>query len=209
MRTALISDIHGHYEGLQKVLTDIESQSCDRILCLGDLVEGGQHDDRVVETIRALEIRCVQGNHDAEHPLTLSPENEHFLRALPSSITEGELHFSHISARPKMLKIANPVEAWNVFDESPHRLLFTGHQHLPLIYGEKSDTFGEACLHEFEYGNAFQFQATERYIICVGAVAYGRDSVGKIRYAIYDQEVDSLEHRAIDGPLLARDYTRR
>ena len=40
---------------------------------------------------------------------------------------------------------------------------------------------------------------SDRYIICVGAVAYGRDSVGQLRYAIYDSEWETLEHRSVKG----------
>ncbi len=41
-RTAIISDIHGNYDGLLAALEDIKKQNCDRILCLGDIVEGGE-----------------------------------------------------------------------------------------------------------------------------------------------------------------------
>ena len=209
MRVALISDIHGHLEGLERVLDDIGGQRCQRILCLGDLVEGGEYDDQVVETIRDLGLACVQGNHDAEHGLTLSPGNQDFLNSLPSSITEGDVHYSHISARSKMLKISNPIEAWNVFDETEHRVMFTGHQHLPIIYGEKCAEFGQARVLPFQYGVSVRLLADNRYIICVGSVAYGRDSIGKLRYAIYDKQAETVEHRAIPGPLLSRDYTLR
>ena len=42
-RTASISDIHGNYDGLLAVLADIARLQCDRILCQGDLVDGGPH----------------------------------------------------------------------------------------------------------------------------------------------------------------------
>ena len=36
----------------------------------------------------------------------------------------------------------------------------------------------------------------------VGAVGYPRDGLRKIRYGIYDQRADTIEIRALDGPLL-------
>ena len=63
-RTALLSDIHGDYAGLEAALLDIEGQNCERIMCLGDLVEGGPENERVVERLLELRIPCVRGNHD-------------------------------------------------------------------------------------------------------------------------------------------------
>jgi hypothetical protein len=41
----------------------------------------------------------------------------------------------------------------------------------------------------------------------VGSVGYGRDLVGKLRYAIHDREAATIEFRAIEGPLLPMDET--
>ena len=38
MRTALISDIHGNLEALNVVFDDIDRQSVDRTICLGDIL---------------------------------------------------------------------------------------------------------------------------------------------------------------------------
>ncbi len=43
--------------------------------------------------------------------------------------------------------------------------------------------------------------------MCVGAVAYGRDGLGKARYAIYDRAAQTLEMRAVEAPMLGKDYT--
>jgi predicted phosphodiesterase len=63
-KIALISDIHGNLLGLQAVIEDIEACRCDRIICLGDMVDGGNYNDEVVRFIRDNEIACVRGNHD-------------------------------------------------------------------------------------------------------------------------------------------------
>ena len=41
MRYAIIADIHGNLEGLQRVLADIQEQKCTHIVCLGDVVGYG------------------------------------------------------------------------------------------------------------------------------------------------------------------------
>jgi predicted phosphodiesterase len=38
MRVAVFSDIHGNIHALKTVLDDIDRQTVDRIICLGDLV---------------------------------------------------------------------------------------------------------------------------------------------------------------------------
>ncbi|TAD98712.1 MAG: metallophosphoesterase, partial [Oscillatoriales cyanobacterium] len=38
MKIAVMSCIHGNYEALNAVLSDIDEQKADKIFCLGDLV---------------------------------------------------------------------------------------------------------------------------------------------------------------------------
>lgn len=206
-RTAFISDIHGSLGGLDAVLDDITRQDCDRIVCLGDLVEGGPENDRVVQTLADMGIACVRGNHDENNDVALSAATRAYLAALPEQIAEDDVLFTHISPRPIKRKIDHAVEAWNVFDESAFRLIFIGHVHVPYIFGRRSDAYGESTRHMFEYNRPFALARDDAYIVSVGSVAYGRDKVGRVRYAIWDTQAATIELRAIDGPLLSLDYT--
>jgi len=208
-RTALISDIHGSHAGLLAVLEDISAQRCDRIVCLGDLVEGGPDNERVIETLQRLGVPCVRGNHDETNDVVLPYPMRQFLLDLPERIDEGDVLYTHISPREKKRKVNHAVEAWNVFDEHAFRLLFVGHVHVPMIFGQRSQAYGESAVHAFEYNRPFVLEPGERYIVSVGSVAYGRDYVGRIRYAIHDAAVGTVELRAIDGPLLEMDYALR
>jgi predicted phosphodiesterase len=205
-RTALISDIHGNHAGLLAALADIERQACDRILCLGDLVEGGPMNEEVVRTLRELGVPCVRGNHDENNDADLADATQQFLLGLPERIVEDDVLYVHISPRARKRKINHPVEAWNVFDESTFRLIFIGHVHVPMIFSRRSAEYGEAALHAFEYNRAFRLEPDERYIVCPGSIGYGRDNVGRVRYAIYDNPANTVELRAIDGPLLPLDH---
>jgi predicted phosphodiesterase len=205
-RTALISDIHGNHAGLLAALADIEGQNCDRIVCLGDLVEGGPENEQVVETLRRLNIPCIRGNHDENNDVALSDSTRHFLINLPDRIVEDDVLYVHISPRAIKRKINHEIEAWNVFEETLYRLIFIGHVHIPYIFGKQSATYGEATRHAFEYNHAFSLSPEESYIVSVGSIAYGRDKVGKIRYALYDRDAQTVELRAIEGPVLPLDY---
>jgi predicted phosphodiesterase len=208
-RTALISDIHGSHDGLLAALNDIEAQNCESIVCLGDLVDGGAGNEQVIETLRKRGIPCVRGNHDEINDLALSEVAHRFLKDLPLQLVEEDVLYVHISPRPISRKIDHAVEAWNVFEESDYRLIFVGHVHIPHIFGKRSTIYGEAARHAFEYNRPFDLSVEERYIVSVGSVGYGRDLVGRIRYAIFDRKANTVELRAVDGPLLSLDYALR
>lgn len=65
MKLALISDIHANLPALEAVLRHLDAQSPDAIFCLGDLVGYGPQPNEVVDLVRARNIPCVEGNHDA------------------------------------------------------------------------------------------------------------------------------------------------
>lgn len=73
MSVALISDMHGNAVALDAVLAELERESIDEIVCLGDVAQGGAQPAEVVDRLRALGCRCVYGNSD-EFLLTLEPE---------------------------------------------------------------------------------------------------------------------------------------
>ncbi|KOR33227.1 hypothetical protein TI05_02345 [Achromatium sp. WMS3] len=204
-RTAIISDIHGHYAGLKIVLDDIVQTGCNRIICLGDLVEGGDDNEQVVALMQTQKIDCVQGNHDKFNDIHLAQELQNYLDQLPEQIVEDYALYTHISPRQTKYTINHEIEAWNVFNETSYRLIFVGHTHASLIFGEASTEFGEAKRHTFEYNKPLMLDKQDRYIICGGAIGYGRDGIEKIRYAIFDPMNYSVEIRAINGPLLSFD----
>jgi predicted phosphodiesterase len=64
MRIAIISDIHGNGVALDAVLNDIKQIDVDRIVCLGDAVQGGPQPVEVVTRLRELDCPVVMGNAD-------------------------------------------------------------------------------------------------------------------------------------------------
>ncbi len=208
-RIAIISDIHGNHAGLMAALDDIAAQHCDRVVCLGDLVEGGPDNEQVIATLKARQIPCVCGNHDEINDLALSAAARQYLSELPPYLMEGNLLFVHISPRAKKRAVDSTVEAWNVLDEAGAWLSFVGHVHVPRIFSKRSVSFGEATLHPFEYNQPLTLDVNDRYVVCVGAIGYGRDQVGRIRYCIFDRAAASIEVRSIAGPLLPLDYALR
>jgi len=65
MRIALLSDIHGHLVPFEAVLADLQNDSPDQIVCLGDVAATGPRPRAVIERLRALDPPVVMGNTDA------------------------------------------------------------------------------------------------------------------------------------------------
>jgi predicted phosphodiesterase len=65
MRIAVISDMHGNCIALDAVVADIQTHAVDRIVCLGDAVQGGPQPAQVVARLRELGCSVVSGNADA------------------------------------------------------------------------------------------------------------------------------------------------
>ena len=202
MRTALISDIHGNYAGLQVVLTDIAQQHCDRILCLGDLVDGGSQSIEVVQFFQEQAIPTVQGNHDEYPNAGLPLDVETYLQELPEAIVEDGVIYTHTSPRQRKAKIIDGIEAWNVFEEVAYQRIFVGDIHIPLIFGQQCSQKVSATSYPISYDEEFPFAADDRYIVCVGSIGYSRDAYNWLRYAIFDNERDTITFKAPEGPIL-------
>jgi predicted phosphodiesterase len=65
MRIAILSDIHGNCLALDKALDDLQPHKVDRIVCLGDAIQGGPQPARVVARLRELGCAIIMGNADA------------------------------------------------------------------------------------------------------------------------------------------------
>lgn len=64
MRIAVFSDVHGNVHALQAVLSNIETQRVDRVICLGDLVGYGAFPNEVIQLIHTRGIATIMGNYD-------------------------------------------------------------------------------------------------------------------------------------------------
>jgi serine/threonine protein phosphatase 1 len=69
MRTYVIGDIHGAYRALQQVIRQVGPEPGDRLIFLGDYVDGWSESRQVIDYLMELDEqhRCIfiRGNHDA------------------------------------------------------------------------------------------------------------------------------------------------
>jgi predicted phosphodiesterase len=65
MRIAVMSDVHGNCYALDALLADLRAHPADRLVCLGDAVQGGAQPAKTVARLRELGCPVVMGNADA------------------------------------------------------------------------------------------------------------------------------------------------
>jgi putative phosphoesterase len=65
MRIAVISDIHGECFALDQVIQDIRRQGIEKVVCLGDALQGGSQPAETLARLRELNCPVVMGNADA------------------------------------------------------------------------------------------------------------------------------------------------
>ena len=64
MRIGLFSDVHGNAVAFDAFLADLERFPVDRLVCLGDVAQGGPQPVECLARLRSLDCRVVMGNAD-------------------------------------------------------------------------------------------------------------------------------------------------
>ncbi len=75
MRVGLFSDVHGNAVAFDAFLADLERSPVDRLVCLGDVIQGGPQPVECLDRLRSLGCRVVMGNADS-YVLTGDPGPE-------------------------------------------------------------------------------------------------------------------------------------
>jgi putative phosphoesterase len=195
MKIVLLSDIHSNVPALEKVLSELEKRSVEKILCAGDLVGYYTKPNEVVNSIRENNIICVKGNHDqgiegggfrlnpkARKALRYSKEelsrkNRAFLRELDKrkriTLDGQDIFMTHGSPRRPLEEYVMPEEAdkslLNYFDEKPITIVL-GHTH-----------------------KAFDKEVREFKVLNSGSAGKARDGDLKASFAVFDTGGNSVD----------------
>ena len=217
MRIAVISDIHGNLEAFKEVLADIELNSVDSIISLGDNVGYGPDSEQVMSRLRREAIPSIMGNHEMAlldpsylnwfNPLaresldkisrTLSDASLKEISGLPQYLVEHNCRFVHgfppESVTTYLFELSNLIIE-QTFDDIDERICFIGHTHKLELLGFDGNDLSRSPLTQ----GTTTLDPTHRYIINAGSVGQPRDSTNHAKYIIWDQETDCLEVRFIE-----------
>ncbi|MDZ4849238.1 MAG: metallophosphoesterase family protein [Pirellulaceae bacterium] len=220
MRIAIVSDIHGNLEALERVLVDIASQACDRVVCLGDMVGYGPNPRECVDLVSRMDA-CVLGNHDygalidpegfsataeqaifwTRRELETGPDQEQtrarlsFLAGLPRVLRDENLLFVHGSVRNPLNEYVFPEDIQNRRKmEKLFSMLqgycFQGHTHVPGVF-----TADMTFLRPEETMGKIQL-SSDKAMINVGSVGQPRDGDWRACYVVY--EAGTVEYRRVE-----------
>ncbi|GHO46895.1 metallophosphoesterase family protein [Ktedonospora formicarum] len=96
MRIGLIADIHGNLVALECVLSELQQEQVDHIICLGDVAALGPQPHEVLERLRMLNCPVVLGNTDDWY-LQPVPDGDEELREIVhwglQQFTEADLEY--------------------------------------------------------------------------------------------------------------------
>ena len=63
-RNIIIGDVHGHHDGLRRLIDLVEVDTPKQVYFLGDLVDRGPKSAQVVEFVKSTGYHCLRGNHE-------------------------------------------------------------------------------------------------------------------------------------------------
>jgi putative phosphoesterase len=107
MRIAVMSDIHGNVAALEAVLGDIRRHGVDLTVNVGDSLSGPLYPRETADTLLALDLPTVRGNHDRQ--LVMLPPEEMGPSDLYAHACLNDTHRRWLAAQPVTLRLASDV----------------------------------------------------------------------------------------------------
>lgn len=143
-RIGIIGDIHAEAKLLAIALKYLQNQNLDRLLCVGDIVDGKGNSDRCCQLLQQYQVLTVRGNHDrwlleeemrdlseATQVTDISAQSYHFLSSLPPTRTfstvAGSLLLCHGIGDRDMVRLL--PDDWGYALESNFELQDLIHSH--------------------------------------------------------------------------------
>ena len=202
-RIGLMADSHGNLKATKRAIEVLREQGAQSLIHLGDFFDSLQNDplSSLISLLKDNGVLAVKGNNDHQIEKLLkdnsyeeSAEREgvlSFIEDLPMTMVMKDLCFAHSLPFDVLRSFYEPIDtgsakrARGIFKNTPYRILFCGHSHIPVFFRWKD---GHASRETIMPGQALSIEQDERYIMIVGAV-YGGEC------ALYDR--GSMEYKRI------------
>ncbi|MDQ2865820.1 MAG: metallophosphatase family protein [Candidatus Eremiobacteraeota bacterium] len=219
MKYAIVSDIHGNLESLQRAFASIDDD--DVVMCLGDIVGYGPNPNECVAMVRDRAKHAVLGNHDlatienfgveyfnevakaaiAWTQGVLSEENRRWLNDLSYELRLPEFLLVHGAPVTYFEYILDKRTALKAFKATDAPLIFIGHTHIAEYWVLEPD--GTVSHQHMQRGGVLDLERGKRYIIDVGSVGQPRDLNPDASFVRFDAEARRIEWVRYDYPIVA------
>ena len=203
MKYAIVSDIHSNLEAFEAVLEVIEKESCEKIVCLGDIVGYGANPRECMDLVRKYNMATIAGNHDyacigkvninyfntyaKEATLwtreVTTEDDKEFIRNLPLVDYHDNFTIAHGTLySPELFDyIQTTYDAYLSLQLLENQVCFIGHSHVPI-------TFFQGEMISYTLSPTIKLVKGVRALVNVGSVGQPRDDNPKASFAIYDTE---------------------
>lgn len=183
MKIGIISDIHGNYEALKAVLTELDKFNISEIYCLGDVVGYYSQVNECCDELISRNIPCVMGNHDwymagggfcprsrsvndclVYQRKVITKENLEWLRSFPVQRHVGNIHMLHGGWSDPIDEYLQPTQEY--FSRIVGDIFVSGHTHIQTLKKYNNKTYCNP-----------------------GSVGQPRDNDPRAAFAVYDREI--------------------
>jgi predicted phosphodiesterase len=217
MRYAIVSDVHGNLDSLERVLSTIGAD--DALVSLGDVVGYGPNPNECVAALRERSRHAVLGNHDLAAAENFGVENFNYaaraaiawtqsvldepsrvwLNALPYELRLPEFLLVHGAPVNYFEYILDKGTAARAFERTDARIVFVGHTHIAEYWMLDSD--GSIGHKHMQQGGELQLEPGKRYIIDVGSVGQPRDLNPLACFVFYDAAREIVQWIRYEYPI--------
>lgn len=219
MKYAIVSDIHGNIESLERALKQVDDE--DTVLCLGDIVGYGPNPNECVARIRERAKNAVLGNHDlaalenygveyfneaAREAIhwtqnVLNEENRAWLNGLSYELRFPDFLLVHGAPVDYFEYILDKRSATKAFSLTDAPLVFIGHTHIAEYWVQEPDgTIGHKHMQD---GGTLHLEEGKRYIVDVGSVGQPRDLNPHASFVKFDSATRNVEWVRYEYPIYA------
>ncbi len=212
MRYAILGDIHANLSALEAVLAELDVDTIDEILQVGDVVGYGAAPAEVIALLRERNVTAVKGNHDAACVGELDPrffnpnaraaveftrgaltrEDLAWLAALPLTAVNEHCAVSHGTlSRPERYDyIQSTEDADPSLDSLERPVCFLGHTHVPVSILRLIDSPNRTS---YTIDRTLDLTESTVALVNVGSVGQPRDEDPRAAYSIFDTEEQRVD----------------
>ncbi|MFZ0032492.1 MAG: metallophosphoesterase family protein [Candidatus Cybelea sp.] len=217
MRYAIVSDVHGNLESLERAFSKVAQD--DALISLGDVVGYGPNPNECVAALRDRSRHAVMGNHDLAAVENFGVENfnsaaraaigwtqgvldepsRSWLNALPYELRLPEFLLVHGAPVNYFEYILDKGTAARAFERTDARIVFVGHTHIAEYW--TLDANGKVGHKHMQHGGELTLEDDKRYIIDVGSVGQPRDLNPRACFVRYDPDERRVEWIRYEYPI--------